>query len=88
MNKIIFNFVKSKNVLGIFLFRDMSEYIKSLEKNIINQKNRDSFVVVSQVDIETVAECSNFSEIEKLNFANFIEKLKMDLLEFDSNLES
>jgi hypothetical protein len=64
MNKIIFNFVKIKNVLGIFLFRDMSEYIKSLEKNIINQKNRDSFVAVSQVDIETVAEFSNFQKLK------------------------
>jgi hypothetical protein len=87
MEKIIFNFVKSTNILGIFLFRDMSEYIKSLEKTIINQKNRDSFVAVSQVDIETVAKFSNFSEIEKLNFSNFIEKLKMDLLEVDSPLD-
>jgi hypothetical protein len=42
----------------------MSEYIKSLEKNIINQKNRDSFVAVSQVDIEKVAECSNFQKLK------------------------
>jgi hypothetical protein len=88
MNKIIFNFRSHKDFLGIFLFPDMAGYIKYLNKNIINQENKDYFVAVSKIDIEKVAQYSNFSEEEKLNFSRLIEKLKKDLLEADSNLES
>jgi hypothetical protein len=87
MKKIMSNFLKHKDVLGILIFPDMVEYTKSLDKNIINQKNKDAFVAVSQVDLEKVAAFSKLSEEEKLNFSRLIEKLKMDLLEVDSSIE-
>ena len=87
MKKIMSNFLKHKDVLGILIFPDMVEYTKSLDKKIINQKNKDAFVAVSQVDLKKVAALSKLSEEEKLNFSRLIEKLKMDLLEVDSSLE-
>ncbi len=87
MNKIVSNLRAHKSVLGDFVFMDMVQYIKSLDKKIINQKNKDYFYVASKVDIEKISEISNFSENEKLNFVRLIENLKMDLLELDSSLE-
>jgi hypothetical protein len=87
MKNIIFNFPKHRDVLGILVFPDMVEYTKSLDKKIINQKNKDAFVAVSQVDLEKVAAFSKLSDEEKLNFSRLIEKLKMDLLEVDSSIK-
>jgi hypothetical protein len=87
MNKIIVNFVRHRDVLGIFLFPDMSEYIKHLNGGIINKNNKDSFAAVTKADLEKLAKFANFSEEEKLNFYHLIEKLKIDLLEIDSDLE-
>lgn len=87
MNKIVSNFLSHKDILEPLVFRDMVQYIKSLDKKIINQKNKDFFHIASKVDIKKVAEFSNFSEKEKLNFVSLIENLKMDLLELDPSLE-
>lgn len=87
MKKIMSNFLKHRNVLGILVFRDMVEYAKSLDKNILNQENKDAFVAVSQVDLQKVTEFSKLSEEERLNFSRLIEKLKTDLFEVDSSLE-
>ena len=87
MKKIMSNFLRHRGVLGILIFPDMVEYTKSLDKNTINQENKDAFTAVSQVNLENIALCSNLLEEEKLNFAHFIEKLKKDLLEVDSPLE-
>ncbi len=86
MKKIMSNFLKHRNVLGILVFPDMVEYGKSLDKKILNQENKDAFVAVAKVDLQKVAEFSGLSEEEKLNFSRLIEKLKIDLLEVDSSL--
>ena len=87
MKKIMSNFLKHRNVLGILVFPDMVEYGKSLDKKILNQENKDAFVAVAKVDLQKVAEFSGLSEEEKLNFSRLIEKLKTDLFEVDSSLE-
>ncbi len=87
MSKIVLNFRVHKDVLGILVFRDMVSYTNSLNKNIINQVNRDAFTAVSQINLKNVTEFSKLSEPEELNFARLIEKLKIDLLEVDSPLE-
>jgi dihydroxyacetone kinase DhaKLM complex PTS-EIIA-like component DhaM len=87
MKKIMSNFTKHRDVLGVLVFLDMGAYINSLDKKIINQENKDAFTAVSKVDIEEIALCSNLLEEEKLNFSRLIEKLKKDLLEVDSPLE-
>ena len=87
MKKIMSKFLEHRGVLGILVFPDMVGYTKTLDKNTINQENKDAFVAVSQVDLQKVAEFSGLSEEEKLNFSRLIEKLKIDLFEVDSPLD-
>jgi hypothetical protein len=69
------------------MFPDMVGYTKSLDKNTINQKNKDAFVAVAKVDLQKVVEFSELSEVEELNFSLLIKKLKRDLLEIDPSIK-
>lgn len=87
MKKIMSKFLKHKGVLGILIFPDMVGYAKSLDKNTINQENKDDFVAVAKVDLQKVVEFSGLSEVEELNFSLLIKKLKRDLLEIDPSIK-
>ena len=79
MQKVMFNFRFNKEILKIFLFDGMNQYINSGDRGIINSGNRDSFLTVSEADVDTVATCAKLSEDEKSSLREFIKKLKNDL---------
>jgi hypothetical protein len=79
MQKVMFNFRFNKKILKIFLFDGVNQYINSGDRGIINSGNRDSFLAVSEADVDTVATCAKLSEDEKSSLREFIKKLKNDL---------
>ena len=87
MRKIFLSFRSSRDILGVFLFPQMTQYINSLDKNMIDDSSRDSFVAVSSVNVDQVSVLVGLSEIEKLHFSRFIQKLKSDLSQTESSLD-
>jgi hypothetical protein len=79
MQKVVFNFRFNKEILKIFLFDGMTQYINSGDGGIINSGNRESFVAVSEANVDTVAQFAKLSENEKSSLLEFIKKLKNDL---------
>ena len=79
MQKVMLNFRFNKEILKIFLFEGMTQYINSGDRGIINSDNRDSFLAVSEADVDIVAPCAKLSEDEKSSLREFIKKLKNDL---------
>lgn len=79
MQKITIYWRFEKEILDTFLFDGMLQYIKFGDAGIINRGNRDSFVAVSEADVDKVAKSAKLSEEEKSVFQKFMEKLKTDL---------
>lgn len=79
IQKVMLNFRFNKEILKIFLFDGMNQYINSGDRGVINSDNRDSFVAVSKAEVDKVAQCAILSEDEKSSLLEFIKKLKNDL---------
>lgn len=79
MEKIALNYRFEREVLEVFVFEGMNEYINSGDPGIITPDNRGSFITLSEANVDDVTLSADLFEDEKSSLREFLNKLKNDL---------